>query len=341
MFQNLPANEFLICVQDLTVVPPLGGAFEMTGDVRRLRLTGGIPVTGEKERRMSRRTHFIVSMIVTLFITPLFTAPLWAVSLTPGDFVNLSGTTLAARPELAGTVLVDTIRPFSVDLGGGNFTTGTIQDSVRREDGTGTLDFSYRIINDVSSSGSIDFVTRTAYTGFSTDVDWRSDGLGTIAPDQASRNAAGDQVLFDFFADNLLFPGAESRFFFIKTDAIDFNEGGTGELAVTGNVGGNTFTFNTYQPAVVVPGDYNNNGIVDAADYTVWRDHLGQSFALPNRSAANTGPIAAADFNFWKTQFGQHAGSGSGALTAVPEPATLWMLLVAAAGVSTRRRWCA
>ena len=202
---------------------------------------------------MSRRTHFIVSMIVALFVTPLFTAPLWAVPLTPGNFVNLSGTTSAARPELAGTALVDTIRPFSVDLGGGNFTTGTIQDSVVREDGTGTLDFLYRIINDVSSSGSIDFVTRTAYTGFSTDVDWRSDGLGTIAPDQASRNAAGDQVLFDFFANNLLFPGAESRFFFIKTDAIDFNEGGTGELAVTGNVGSNTFTFSTYQPAVPEP----------------------------------------------------------------------------------------
>jgi hypothetical protein len=225
----------------------------MTGDVRRLRLKGEIPATGEKERRMSRRTHFIVSMIVALFVTPLFTAPLWAVPLTPGNFVNLSGTTSASRPELAGTVLVDTIRPFSVDLGGGNFTTGTIQDRVLREDGAGTLDFSYSISNDVSSSGSIDFVTRTAYTGYSTDVDWRSDGSGTIAPDQASRNPAGDQVLFDFFANNLLFPGAESRFFFIKTDAIGFNEKGTGELAVTGGVGSNTFTFATYQPAVPEP----------------------------------------------------------------------------------------
>jgi hypothetical protein len=202
---------------------------------------------------MSRRTHFIVSMIVALCITPLFTAPLRAVPLTPGNFVNLSGTTSAARPELAGTELVHTSRPFSVDLGGGNFTTGAIQDRVLREDGTGTLDFSYHIINDVSSSGSIDFVTRTAYTGFSTDVDWRSDGVGTIAPDQASRNAAGDQVLFDFFANNLLFPGAESRFFFIKTDAINFNERGMGQLALTGNVGSNTFTFSTYQPVVPEP----------------------------------------------------------------------------------------
>ena len=287
---------------------------------------------------MSRRTHFIVSMIVALSITPLFTAPLWAVPLTPNNFVNLSGTTSAARPELAGTVLVDTIRPFSVDLGGGNFTTGTIQDSVLRADGTGTLDFSYHIINDVSSSGSIDFVTRTAYTGFSTDVDWRSDGVGTIAPDQASRNAAGDQVLFDFFANNLLFPGAESRFFFIKTDAIDFNEGGTGELAVTGTVGSNTFTFNTYQPAVPgVPGDYNGNGRVDAADYVLWR----KGGALLNE-VDTPGTVNAADYTAWRARFGNPSGSGAGAsvtgfaIAAVPEPTTLALVLLMFAAVG----WC-
>src|SRR5262249_40370997 len=30
--------------------------------------------------------------------------------------------------------------------------------------------------------------------------------------------------------------------------------------------------------AAGVLGDYNGNGVVDAADYTVWRDHLGQVF---------------------------------------------------------------
>jgi hypothetical protein len=232
---------------------------------------------------------------------------------------------------LAGTVLVDTIRPFSVDLGGGNFTTGTIQDTVLREDGTGTLDFSYRIINDVSSSGSIDFVTRSAYTGSSTDVDWRSDSVGTIAPDQASRNAAGDQVLFDFFANNLLFPGEASRFFFIKTDAIDFNEGGTGELAVTGNVGSNTFSFSTYQPAVPgVPGDYNDNGIVDAADYVLWRKNLGSGTSLSND---DTPGVGADDYTRWRANFGKTAGSGAalGSISkvSVPEPPTVVMFMLA------------
>jgi hypothetical protein len=55
-------------------------------------------------------------------------------------------------------------------------------------------------------------------------------------------------------------------------------------------------------------GDYNSDGAVNAADYTVWRDHLGQSFALPNRDPANTGTISAADYTSWKSHFG---GSGS------------------------------
>jgi hypothetical protein len=85
-----------------------------------------------------------------------------------------------------------------------------------------------------------------------------------------------------------------------------------------------------------VPGDYNSNGIVDAADYTVWRDHLGQTFALPNRSSANTGPISTADYDVWKSNFGNHSGSGASA--GVPEPSTLLMLLVGMMTLCCRRR---
>lgn len=198
---------------------------------------------------MSRRILFVAWIVAALF-----TAPVLAVPVSPGGFANLPGTTVAVRPELAGVVIADVTRPFSVDSGGGNFTTGTIQDRVVRETVAGTLDFYYIISNDVSSAGSVDFVTRTNYTGFSTDVDWRSDGVGTINPDQASRNAGGDQVLFDFFASNLLFPGQVSREFFIKTDATVYNEGGAGSLAVTSPIGGGTFNFNTFQPVVPEPG---------------------------------------------------------------------------------------
>jgi hypothetical protein len=81
---------------------------------------------------------------------------------------------------------------------------------------------------------------------------------------------------------------------------------------------------------VAVSGDYNSNGVVDAADYTVWRDALGSNVA-PGSGADGTGPsgtpdgmVDQLDYQFWKDHFGD-SGSGSGALAgtfAVPEPAT-------------------
>lgn len=85
--------------------------------------------------------------------------------------------------------------------------------------------------------------------------------------------------------------------------------------------------------AAGVQGDYNGNGIVDAADYTVWRDHLGQSFALPNRDTTNSGVINAQDYTFWVSRFGAISGAGSLGVGAVPEPASLAMLLIGAVGL--------
>jgi Matrixin len=100
------------------------------------------------------------------------------------------------------------------------------------------------------------------------------------------------------------------------------------------------------------PGDYNGNGIVDSADYTVWRDTLGQSGA--GLAADGTGPggvpdgvVDQLDYDFWKANFGNTlGGSGSGAASAaaspfqelVPEPASLLLLAAAALAFAPRRR---
>jgi hypothetical protein len=62
-----------------------------------------------------------------------------------------------------------------------------------------------------------------------------------------------------------------------------------------------TFT-NAAPPAQV--GDYNSNGLVDAADYTRWRDNLGApAGTLPND--ADGGVIGQAQYDTWKANFGQ------------------------------------
>lgn len=89
-------------------------------------------------------------------------------------------------------------------------------------------------------------------------------------------------------------------------------------------------------------GDYNDNGVVDAADYTIWRDRLGQAgSALPNRDPANSGSISAADYNSWKARFGQSLGAGASAgagLNAVPEPAVGILCSLAIYVASAARR---
>ena len=81
-----------------------------------------------------------------------------------------------------------------------------------------------------------------------------------------------------------------------------------------------------------MPGDYNRDGIVDAADYTVWRDTLGQTVAAGTGADSDgNGMIDQADYDNWVLDFGTTVGSspGSGAAAAVPEPPTCRLALFA------------
>jgi len=79
-----------------------------------------------------------------------------------------------------------------------------------------------------------------------------------------------------------------------------------------------------------VPGDYNLDGIVDAADYTVWRDNLDgdRPWILWEDQT---------DYRTWKDHFGESIASGSGA-DHVPEPTTLLLALLALVAVPLRVR---
>jgi hypothetical protein len=85
-----------------------------------------------------------------------------------------------------------------------------------------------------------------------------------------------------------------------------------------------------------LPGDCNQDGTVDDADYTVWRDRLGSDTALANDDTPGVGPD---DYDRWKRNYGQIAGAGSIAFDnpAVPEPSTLMLLILAVAGWRFRR----
>lgn len=76
-------------------------------------------------------------------------------------------------------------------------------------------------------------------------------------------------------------------------------------------------------------GDYNDDGAVDAADYAMWRDNIGQpGTVLNNRDSENMGVVSEDDFASWREHFGDVLGSGAGSASAVPEPASWLMLLL-------------
>jgi hypothetical protein len=92
----------------------------------------------------------------------------------------------------------------------------------------------------------------------------------------------------------------------------------------------------------ILPGDYNDDGKTDAADYVVWRKHEGTMIILPNDPHGGT--IGANQFNTWRANFGKifipvPPGGGAGiGPSAVPEPDALVLLLLTAAGISLGQR---
>ncbi len=72
-------------------------------------------------------------------------------------------------------------------------------------------------------------------------------------------------------------------------------------------------------PVPARPGDYNEDGVVDAADYTVWRDLLGAS-ATELANDVDGGTVDQRQYDTWKTHFGTSYAAVSSAITPVPEP---------------------
>jgi autotransporter-associated beta strand protein len=84
------------------------------------------------------------------------------------------------------------------------------------------------------------------------------------------------------------------------------------------------------------PGDYNEDGLVDAADYVYWRKLLGGSTALPNDDTAGVGED---DYERWVDNFGEGGGGGGIGGGGVPEPGTIALAMFAIfAGAAWSRR---
>jgi hypothetical protein len=84
-------------------------------------------------------------------------------------------------------------------------------------------------------------------------------------------------------------------------------------------------------------GDYNLNGIVDAADYTIWRDRFGSS-VYPGFGADgnNTGVVDPFDRLVWRANFGVRSPGTS--VASISEPTAVSLLTVALGVVAVQRQ---
>jgi hypothetical protein len=91
-----------------------------------------------------------------------------------------------------------------------------------------------------------------------------------------------------------------------------------------------------YTPgSAAVPGDYNDDSMVDGADLIVWEDAFGDTGASQPADGDDDGDVDGADFLLWQQNVG--ASETLAAVAAVPEPAAASLGLFLAS-LTWRRR---
>jgi hypothetical protein len=114
------------------------------------------------------------------------------------------------------------------------------------------------------------------------------------------------------------------------TDA-DISALAAGGDSVSQNLGGTAY-FDNFVVREGLLGDYTDNGIVDLADYSRWKQDYGNLVGAGTGSDGNSdGVVNAADYTIWRNNLGASLNLpapllGAGAVS-VPEPHSLVLLL--------------
>lgn len=172
----------------------------------------------------------------------------------------VGGTTSAAEPQLAGSVLEDRLQAFSF-AGVHGTVSGVIQSRVVRSSVDGTVDFYWKVSSDADSADDLGALRLGRFYTDEYRVNWRSDSLGDLAPSAANRFSGTQSDNFNFRFNHLdatgalegLGAGQSSYFMFLDTDATSYADTGLMDVADLGqsHISG---LFSTFAPsAATVP----------------------------------------------------------------------------------------
>lgn len=188
--------------------------------------------------------------------------PAAAVPLLPGGNVALSG-----APGSAGSVIRDSLLPFEIRNGSNQvLISGNVQDRVVRLTGSGMLSFD-PWLRDLSATAAgagfyIIGIKVAGYEDSSTDVEWASNGAGTVGPSSASRDISGGEVTF-LYTSGTLTPPALSRFCEIDTNAPAYHL--AGRVTITARRGAEIYSTMIDGSAAPTRLQVYSGGVIQAA----------------------------------------------------------------------------
>jgi hypothetical protein len=150
------------------------------------------------------------------------------------------------------------------------------------------------------SNGQMDASWGITGVGFPQDLEEAPDGNGFLAGILGFTNGSGSISRYSFNGT------------FLSTFATPSEDGFTEATAFV------------VVPTPSLTGDFNNDGVVDAADYVVWQ---------------KTSPTIPSGYDDWRRSFGESEPAGAGAIGAdpVPEPACALVLCIAILACSMGR----
>jgi hypothetical protein len=185
----------------------------------------------------------------------------------------------------------------------------TGQTTLQAQQGDGTAaslfnDGNYNMMLSIERNAAGELLLNSSIIGFG----FRNDG---VTPNEFSQIMSGTHTTASTTGTYVF-----DRLSFLMGGNLDTDRAAFSALDVTFMPGG---------PAGQ-PGDFNNDGKADAADYVIWRQNETANNPLPNDNGLAT---QAERFDLWRMNFGEMAGSGSG-VSAIPEPATPTLLAFAA-----------